>query len=63
MDVIPTTPSLTSSLPESDRGRYRYEFGTEPLHERTIALDDLQGALTALADGGEEIKILVDPRL
>lgn len=34
----------------------------EPLHARTVALADLDEALTALADGGDDVKVLVDPR-
>ena len=36
---------------------------TEPLHTSTVSLRDLEPAFERLLGGGEEVKILVDPRL
>ncbi|WP_432524015.1 zinc-dependent alcohol dehydrogenase [Kineococcus sp. SYSU DK006] len=49
--------AMTMSFMESGQLR------SEPMRERTIGLDGLEEALSSLASGGDEIKVVVDPRL
>ena len=36
---------------------------TEALHSDSVSLDQIQPAFDALLSGGEQVKVLVDPRL